>query len=235
VISDIHGRYKELKELIERRKVDFNKDVIYFLGDYADRGPDSLEVLRYIKKLDETYENVHCTFGNHDFMMFKTILGERYKLSIYDITFNDQWELNGKTTTLLSLMAADEGEIDDICSWMSKLNEQFEITVDDRKYVLTHSTPRMSEDQSIELMLWTRVHVDRFDWEAFKTKYPDTTLISGHTPVHHIVRYGGINKVYFDKKYPYINVDCGAGRIGLNERARLALLNLSTKRASYSK
>jgi hypothetical protein len=187
-----------------------------------------------VKKLDEAHENVHCAIGNHDYMMFKSICGGKYSMSIYDITFDDQWLLNGKERTMQSLRKAGDRELADICIWLSGLAEQFEITVNDKKYVLTHSQPRLHEKQSVEEMLWARVFGKQFDWSEFKAKYPDTTLVSGHTPVHHITENSGLNKVYFGKGIPYINVDCGAGRIGANTKARLALLNLTSKRAIYA-
>lgn len=46
-ISDIHGCAKTFKNLL--RRISFSKeDVLYLLGDYIDRGPDSKGVIDHI-------------------------------------------------------------------------------------------------------------------------------------------------------------------------------------------
>ena len=66
VISDIHGCSKTLKELIEN-KINLTKnDVLYFLGDYIDRGLDSCGVIDYILELKEKKYNIFTLRGNHE-------------------------------------------------------------------------------------------------------------------------------------------------------------------------
>ncbi|OGO90237.1 MAG: bis(5'-nucleosyl)-tetraphosphatase (symmetrical) [Coxiella sp. RIFCSPHIGHO2_12_FULL_44_14] len=62
IIGDIQGCYAELRELI--RKIGYNPDHdrLGFAGDLVNRGPNSLEVLRYIKSLDDPI----VVLGNHD-------------------------------------------------------------------------------------------------------------------------------------------------------------------------
>ena len=49
VVGDLHGDYKALQSIL--RMVDFDSDLLVFLGDYADRGPDGVEVIRTVKTL----------------------------------------------------------------------------------------------------------------------------------------------------------------------------------------
>ena len=45
VIGDIHGCYQTLKALLAKISPDPQEDVLIFLGDYIDRGPNSKEVI----------------------------------------------------------------------------------------------------------------------------------------------------------------------------------------------
>ena len=47
VISDMHGRFEEFKQMLEL--IDFSSsDTLYILGDVIDRGPDPIEMLSFI-------------------------------------------------------------------------------------------------------------------------------------------------------------------------------------------
>ncbi len=61
-IGDIQGCYDELEQLL--RIIDYNpsKDHLWFVGDLVNRGPKSLEVLRFVKELP----NTKIVLGNHD-------------------------------------------------------------------------------------------------------------------------------------------------------------------------
>jgi len=62
-IGDIQGCLDPLLELID--KLEFNplKDTLWFTGDLINRGPDSLDTLRYIISLGD---NAISVLGNHD-------------------------------------------------------------------------------------------------------------------------------------------------------------------------
>lgn len=64
-ISDIHGCLKEFKSLLELWNP--KKETLVLLGDYIDRGPNSLEVVRHIISLKNKYgDRVQVIYGNHD-------------------------------------------------------------------------------------------------------------------------------------------------------------------------
>ena len=64
VIADIHGCYKEYRELLE--KVGFSDtDTLYVLGDALDRGPEPMAVI--LDMMDRP--NVYYILGNHDLLM----------------------------------------------------------------------------------------------------------------------------------------------------------------------
>ena len=64
VISDVHGQLSFLKGVLEQ--VGFSSDdVLILLGDMLEKGPDSLETLRYILRLRQTH-TVYALCGNCD-------------------------------------------------------------------------------------------------------------------------------------------------------------------------
>ena len=64
IIGDIHGCFDELQSLLKQAQFDQNKDELWFTGDLINRGPKSLETLRFVKGLGEAAKVV---LGNHDF------------------------------------------------------------------------------------------------------------------------------------------------------------------------
>ncbi len=69
-ISDIHGCLKTFKQLLETIGLQ-KSDTLFLLGDYVDRGPDSVGVVRYIRTLILEDYDIVCLMGNHDEALIK--------------------------------------------------------------------------------------------------------------------------------------------------------------------
>ena len=63
VIGDVQGCYTQLRQLVEKIDAISPQAQLLFAGDLVNRGPESLETLRYVRSLGERADSV---LGNHD-------------------------------------------------------------------------------------------------------------------------------------------------------------------------
>ena len=73
VIGDIHGCFNSLVSLLTQ--VEQRADVLVFLGDYVDRGPDSKKVIERILQLKKERPDVITLQGNHEYMLLNYLAG----------------------------------------------------------------------------------------------------------------------------------------------------------------
>ena len=62
-IGDIQGCLTPLRKLLDKINFDASQDTVWFTGDLVNRGPQSLETLRFIKQLGSSQRTI---LGNHD-------------------------------------------------------------------------------------------------------------------------------------------------------------------------
>lgn len=72
VVGDIQGCFKTFQSLLRRLKFKPHYDKLIVLGDFINRGPRSLEIIRYII---EHEEHISVVLGNHEIFALAIMLG----------------------------------------------------------------------------------------------------------------------------------------------------------------
>jgi len=163
-IGDIHGSLTALKALGEF--VGYTpEDTIVPLGDYVDRGPDSMGVVDYFIELKKSHKVITLK-GNHELMM------ENARDSEQELYF---WILNGGEATLESFNVANLKGVDskywDFIRSCSRYHET-------ENHILAHAglEPDVPlKKQSDEFLFWHRIH-------STEPHNSGKTLVCGHTP-----------------------------------------------------
>ena len=97
-IGDIQGCNDELQNLLTQLRFSSDRDQLFFVGDLVNRGPASLEVLRFVRSLGDCAVVV---LGNHDLHLLAVAQGARR---------------NRKSDTLDDVLAAPDR--DQLLEWL---------------------------------------------------------------------------------------------------------------------
>ena len=180
--ADLHGRYdlyQKIKAFIKP------EDIVFFLGDAGDRGPDSWKLIKAIYNDDQFI----YLMGNHEDMLVKAASDylegdERWE--------HRSWSLSARNGGMRTL---EEWESDPYrLEWLSKLKklptwESYETNT--HIFFLSHAgmNPWTTDDGDIILpsendLLWNRDHFYE-DWDTANMDN-DITVIHGHTPIPYV-------------------------------------------------
>src|SRR5688572_27822865 len=80
-IGDIQGCHDELRALVGQLGFRSDRDRLWFTGDLVNRGPGSLETLRYVRSLGDSAITV---LGNHDLHLLAVAFATRRKIKSGD-------------------------------------------------------------------------------------------------------------------------------------------------------
>jgi len=78
-IGDIQGCFSELKSLLEKLDFQPDSDQLWLTGDLVNRGPQSLEVLKYLRNLGSSVVSV---LGNHDLHLIAQVMNKNNPRSV---------------------------------------------------------------------------------------------------------------------------------------------------------
>ena len=88
VVGDVHGCLEELKELIAMITKSLDDVVFVFCGDIINKGPYSVETLRYVRSLP----HVHVVRGNHEEHVLKHCKDiAKNSIGVADLSKKYQW------------------------------------------------------------------------------------------------------------------------------------------------
>lgn len=187
VVGDIHGEYDSLMRLCDK----LPHDNLCFVGDLEDRGPNSKEVIEFVKNNDYP-----CVLGNHELMMIESAHGttdvvnhENYKI----------WERNGGLKTVESYYNNGIFDTDlflEHKEWMKEL--PLYIWVDKNKIIShTRYLPFLNKDIENKDIVWYR---HRGEDHNIK----NVVNIHGHLIIFNV-----------EIKYNYLNIDTGCYSHGI--------------------
>jgi serine/threonine protein phosphatase 1 len=209
-ISDIHGMYDKLMELLELIKYNPKNDNLVLLGDYIDRGKEPVKALQ--KVLDMPLDGAVVLKGNHEQMLLDAWLGINH--GDYSMLYPHLHNGGGDTWLQLKELPNEES-----LSLIRKI-EALPLIVETEDYIFTHAGVDSSiatNGQEPETLLWAR--------EEFicQPAYKGKTVVFGHTPTKFMGKeftiWNGGDK---------IGIDCGCVFGG-----KLACLELPSMKEYY--
>ena len=128
-IGDLQGCYAELQDLLALTGFSRDRDRLWLVGDLVNRGPASLEVLRFVKGLGE---RATVVLGNHD---------------LHLVLRADGFGRASKDDTIAPILAAPD--CDELMAWL-RSQPLFHV---EGEYAMVHAglLPQWSVTQALEL------------------------------------------------------------------------------------
>ena len=166
-VGDIHGCLQKLKNLMNAIDINGQQDMVVFIGDYIDRGPDPFGVVQFIIDFKRDKKNVICLTGNHEDIFICYLTYGIYKTAFY---------MNGGHTTLVSYN--HPAEIEDIPRHHQVFFNSLLPYYETEGYIFVHAGLRPGvplERQDKYDLLWIRSEFINSSCDFGKT------VIFGHT------------------------------------------------------
>ncbi len=164
IIGDVHGHYDGLMTLLETIAPS-SEDQIYFLGDLIDRGPQSSQVVNFVKE-----SSYPCLLGNHE-QMLVSIITEKDTIPASTV---QAWLYSGGQATLASYKKATIPH--DHVEWFESLPTHLDL--DDIWLVHAGVDPTLPiAEQTPDQLCWVR---DEFHMIT-EPIFSDKLIIIGHT------------------------------------------------------
>jgi len=210
VIGDIHGCNKTLKRLI--KIINFQKDdILFFLGDYINKGIDSYGVIEFLLNLKNNNYQVFFVRGNHEQEFLENISKDDPISNFY----------YAKEYNCQNLFTIDGFVKSEVVDFLNQTEFYFEI----EDYFLVHAGFNFNSLHfldDINSMLYIR------NWKIDEEKLKGKNVIFGHQPTELSKIFSAIknrkNKIPLDNGcvYRYRNFNKN------NQLGRLCCLELNS-------
>ena len=198
VIGDIHGFSETLRTLVDKLNIQ-DGDFVVLLGDLIDRGPNSYDVVQFVK----TSNNIVTVKGNHEKMMINSFSLQGLESPNKTVAV---WLYNGGLATAMSYINAFTDEVGNEYTelldkainedklWMNQLPSQ--IILDKWRLVHAGYDPEVDLDCQTDSEM---LHIRKPFHMATKPIDKDRTVIFGHTPTAGLPGHSSLfwGKVWF--------------------------------------
>lgn len=162
-IGDVHGHYDGLMVLLDAVAPGAD-DHVYFVGDLIDRGPQSADVVEFVRQ-----SGYGCVLGNHEQLLLDSFPNGRHNKAALEA-----WLYSGGRATMASYGKA--GIPMAHLEWMRRL--PLYLDLGDIWLVHAGVEPNLPlEKQTPEQFCWIRDEFHR----STKPYFPDKLIITGHT------------------------------------------------------
>jgi len=206
--GDIHGRIEALKEVLQLSNFDYDNDKLILLGDIADGGYNTYEVVEELLKI----KNIIFVIGNHDVWFMD------YMKSGWN---GDIWQRQGGKNTVQSYAKFNYNIPVTHQEFFNK--GVFYYMENNKVFVHGGFDPRYPlEQQTKEMLTWDRSLIERCRNGLILKDY-DRVFV-GHTTTE---TYGFDTPIGFGK---IVMVDTGAGWTG-----KLTIMDVDTEQYWQSK
>ncbi|MDP3273119.1 symmetrical bis(5'-nucleosyl)-tetraphosphatase [Limnobacter sp.] len=152
VIGDVQGCLDSLLKLLDKVRFNPQLDILWFAGDLVNRGPRSLDTLRFVRGLGQ---QAHTVLGNHDLHLLAL------------------WYSSGRShesDTIAEVVSAPDGE--ELVNWLRSQPLALRLPPTQNtlnQALLTHAgiLPQWSFDDALKLSNEVQLVLAGPDWQAF--------------------------------------------------------------------
>ena len=206
IVSDIHGNLDLFKKLLTKARYDAKEDYLFILGDFVEKGPNSLDTLHYVMELNKSkncyvlkgnceviFQNIYEKNNEDDFNYFRwngyTLLREMCKKSNINLDSN---------ITLQNVMQKLKNDFSKEYDFLESLPTVIE--TDD--YIFTHAgIPNFDSSNALDYL-----RINEFNNTASRQR--KLTIVGHYPSVNYSKKYLNY-KPHFNYAKNIISIDGG--------------------------
>ncbi len=232
VISDIHAHKDAFKQLLHQVRLK-DEDYLVILGDFLEKGPNSLEMLYTVRDLSER-QNTFVLMGNCEGALLELLLDEANAHRLKHYLVHTSWGslLRDSCEALnLDYHKMDPKELQQrLREYLIKeiaILQTFAAAVEFDQFIFVHAGIEKREDweeSSVESMLEMPYFLDQ--GHALTNRY----VVCGHTPVSNYSDTKIDNSIILNHRRRIISID---GGMGVKEIAQLNALEIRKEDEGY--